>query len=249
MFPCSDPKICGVQNHRDGTICRATQMKGVASPSSKVLYTPPHPSGQENHRSFELENGKRVFTISDPSGNGFKVGGVAAPGGKDTNLSNEESAEIAMKLDNQLIEEGQFPISASQGTAAKVLQHNRRVRDYYVQDKVGVIADGVLDGKGEVDATEGAKDLSYVTRDSEAEIVWNLDPDEFDDVTDDRYDDLHEHLNTESTKIAQEQWRTISQDERQQILSRRAEWRSNDTDSTGHGAYEHQLDWSLGENI
>lgn len=76
MFPCSNPQICGVQNHRDGTICQGQRGDGSHSRSSFIppmegaqesdAYTPSHTRVEisDNSVATQAFSGDRVDVIS-----------------------------------------------------------------------------------------------------------------------------------------------------------------------------------------
>lgn len=61
MFPCVNPQICGVQNHRAGTVCQGTRSDGSHGRSS---FIPPMEGAQE---SDAYTSGHTRIEISDDS--------------------------------------------------------------------------------------------------------------------------------------------------------------------------------------
>lgn len=73
MFPCINPQVCGVQNHREGTQCIAARSRGKGFSNSPVSRIPEMASSSDAHKLYakheSLEvNDDSIYTSSFQGG-------------------------------------------------------------------------------------------------------------------------------------------------------------------------------------
>lgn len=151
--------------------------------------------------------------------------------------------------------------------AEQILDDECSVKDYYVNDLLGSIADEAIKRGGgataifhmNVDQLRACADsvdqLSYVTQDNEVEILWGDDAiagdeSEFNEEREKLYDRLADALEDSSVELAKDEFLSMSPEDREELALRRHRFNAyvRDTeDGSGISTINNQLLWSLGD--